>query len=185
MLLFQPLPSSKKYSILYVDPPWDYKGQKQHTKAGKPDTGGAVSHYSTVKLSDLKKLSVSDITESDCLLFMWVTSPHLDQGIELMKSWGFNYATVAFVWDKQKTNPGFYTLSQCEMCLVGKKGKIPKPRGSRSIRQLVSSLRGKHSEKPKEVRDRINMMFPTQNKIELFARTTSEGWDVWGNQVSC
>jgi N6-adenosine-specific RNA methylase IME4 len=26
-------------------------------------------------------------------------------------------------------------------------------------------------------------MFPTQNKIELFAREKHEDWDVWGNEV--
>lgn len=115
---------------------------------------------------------------------MWVTNPHLDQGIELLKSWGFDYATVAFVWDKQSTNPGFYTLSGCELCLVGKKGKIPRPRGSRKERQLVSMKRSKHSEKPSEVRTRIEAMFPDQNKIELFARgTPPQGWTYWGAEV--
>ena len=111
---------------------------------------------------------------------MWVTNPHLDQGIELLKSWGFKYATVAFVWDKQRVNPGFYTMSQCELCLVGKKGKIPQPRGARNVRQLVSSMRTKHSTKPAEVRTKIDLMFPTQNKIELFARQAASGWDRWG-----
>jgi N6-adenosine-specific RNA methylase IME4 len=114
---------------------------------------------------------------------MWTSSPHLDQAIELMKAWGFKWATVGFVWDKQKVNPGFYTMSQVELCLIGKKGKIPQPRGARNIRQLVSIERGKHSAKPHEVRQRIELMFPTQNKIELFARDEVEGWDCHGNEV--
>jgi len=44
-------------------------------------------------------------------------------------------------------------------------------------------MRGKHSDKPNEIRTRIETMFPTQNKIELFARQKTEGWDVWGNEV--
>jgi N6-adenosine-specific RNA methylase IME4 len=128
-------------------------------------------------------MPVRQIAKEDCLLFMWATSPHLEQAIELGSAWGFEYKTVAFVWEKQKTNPGYYTLSQCEMCLVGKKGKIPSPRGSRKERQFLSAMRGKHSEKPDEVRQRICKMFPTQKKVELFARTVPEGWSVWGNQV--
>ena len=100
-----------------------------------------------------------------------------------MKAWGFSWATVGFVWDKQRVNPGFYTMSQVELCLIGKRGKIPKPRGARNIRQLVSELRGKHSAKPAEVRSRIDLMFPTQNKVELFSRNVTPGWDVWGNEV--
>ena len=175
--------TQKKYQIIYADPPWDYKGQKQHTGKGGKDSGGAAKHYGCMKLPMLKRLPVQQLVDDNCLLFMWVTNPHLDQGIELLKAWGFSYATVAFVWDKQRVNPGFYTMSQCELCLVGKKGKIPQPRGARNIRQLVSSLRGKHSAKPQDVRSRIEMMFPSQQKVELFARDLSPGWDSWGDEI--
>ena len=175
---------SNKYQIIYADPPWDYKGQKQHNGKGGKDSGGAIIHYPTMKLAELKKLKVPDIADDDCLLFMWTSSPHLDQAIDLMKAWGFKYSTVGFVWDKQRVNPSFYTMSQCELCLIGKKGRIPKPRGARNIRQFLSVLRTKHSEKPCEVRTRIEEMFPEQIKIELFARKNFAGWDVWGNEVS-
>ena len=136
-----------------------------------------------MKLDELKALPVTSLTADDCLLFLWTSSPHLDQAIELINAWGFNWATVGFVWDKQKVNPGFYTMSQCELCLIGKKGKIPSPRGARNIRQFVSEERQSHSSKPNEVRNRIELMFPTQTKLEMFARSTADGWDVFGNEV--
>ena len=173
----------KKYSIIYCDPPWDYKGQTQHAGKGVPDTGGASNHYGTMKLPELKKLDVASHCEKDCLLFMWSSSPHLDQAIDLMKSWGFNWATVGFVWEKQRVNRGFYTMSQVELCLIGKKGKIPQPRGSRNTRQFLSELRGEHSAKPETIRKRIEDMFPTQNKLEMFARNLCVGWDSWGDEV--
>jgi len=182
-----------KYQIIYCDPPWDYKGQTQTGKSKfkgstfrggtTVKTGGAASHYSTVPVHRLKDLDVQSVADSDCLLFMWATSPHLDQAIDLLKSWGFKWATIGFVWNKCRTNPGFYTMSQCEICLIGKKGKIPQPRGARNIRQLVNWPREKHSKKPDDVRKRIEQMFPTQDKIELFARNKNEGWDVWGEEV--
>lgn len=178
-----PTEESKRFALLYADPPWDYKGQKQHGGAGTPDTGGAATHYDTLKLRDLKRLNVADVCEDDCLLFMWATGPHLDQAVELMKAWGFAWATIAFVWNKARVNPGFYTMSQVELVLVGKRGRIPKPRGARNIRQYVLALRGPHSVKPPEVRTRIEAMFPEQNKLELFARQASPGWSVWGNEV--
>ena len=183
---FPPLPNDR-FAIIYADPPWDYKGQLQHAGAGSGDTGGALRHYPTVTLDTLKTLPVPDIAEDDCLLFLWATSPHLDQAIELGKAWDFEWATIAFVWDKQKVNPGFYTLSQCELCLVFKRGKIPQPRGARNIRQLVSAKRGPHSSKPEEVRNRIDKMFPAQQKIELFARPTTPPtpkWSLWGLEAS-
>jgi len=167
-----------------MDPPWDYKGQLQHAGAGSDDTGGAIRHYPTITLDDLKKLDVPSIAASDSLLFMWATNPHLDQAIDLGKAWGFSWATVAFVWDKARVNPGFYTMSQCELCLVFKRGRIPTPRGARNVRQFVSEKRGAHSAKPDEVRLRIERMFPDQTKIELFARAAAPGWDAWGLEVS-
>ncbi|MYE58680.1 MAG: hypothetical protein F4X35_03720, partial [Alphaproteobacteria bacterium] len=52
--------------------------------------------------------------------------------------------------------------------------------GARNIRQLVSAERGPHSEKPAEVRRRIEAMFPGQSKIELFSRDPAPGWTAWG-----
>lgn len=174
----------KKYDIIYADPPWDYKGQLQHNGPLRNDTGGAIKHYNTVTLNDLVKLPVPSITANNCLLFLWTTSPHLDQAIKLGQYWKFQYATIAFVWDKMKTNPGFYTLSQCELCLVFKHGLIPRPRGARNIRQLVQEERTTHSTKPHEVRNRIEKMFPQQSKIELFARQVTPRWDAWGHDIS-
>lgn len=169
------------YQILYADPPWDYAGHKQHDK--KNDVKSAINHYSTMKLNDLKAIPIEEQCHKDALLFMWTSSPHLPQAIELMKAWGFEYKTIAFVWYKQKTNPGYYTMSECEICIIGKRGNIPTPRGSRNEKQFLSQMRGKHSEKPNEIRDRIARMFPTQKKLELFAREKIEGWDAFGNEV--
>lgn len=171
------------FQIVYADPPWDYAGQSQH--AGKRGaTSAANGHYPTMKLQDLKRLEVLEVCDkSACLLFMWTSSPHLPQAIELMGAWGFAYATVGFVWDKERVNPGYYTLSQCELCLIGKAGKIPTPRGARNIRQLIIEERGAHSVKPAEARTRIEQMFPTQKKLELFAREAAPGWSVFGNEV--
>lgn len=170
------------YQVLYADPPWDYNGKKQHAN-GKDPVASAIDHYNTMPLAKLKELNVKSICSKDSICFMWSSSPHLEQSIELMKAWGFTYKTIAFVWYKQKCNPGYYTLSECEVCIVGKRGRFPTDRGSRKERQFLSEMRGKHSAKPEEIRERIEKMFPTQKKLELFARTKKEGWDVYGNEV--
>jgi N6-adenosine-specific RNA methylase IME4 len=170
------------YDVIYADPPWEY-GNQQHAGKGSDPTGGAASHYPTMTIDEMKKLDIAALRNNDCLLFMWTSSPHLPFAIEVMRAWGFEYITVGFVWDKQRVNPGYYTMSQCELCLIGKRGRIPTPRGARNVRQFVSELRGEHSEKPEEVRRRIEEMFPTQRKIELFARREAAGWDCWGNEL--
>jgi len=170
---------TKKYDIIYADPPWHYDNRL--------DSGSsAISHYPTMKVDELEKLPIPDITKEDCLLFMWTTSPTLPDAMHLGKHWGFKWATIAFVWDKQWTLPGNYTLPQCEYIFVFKHGRIPQPRGSRKIRQFLSKKRAKdkHSAKPIEFRNMIHEMFPELDKIELFSRGHSdENWDVWGNEI--
>jgi N6-adenosine-specific RNA methylase IME4 len=190
----------KKYQIIYADPPWDYTliGKNFGRNITKLSNGkfrpviSAKDHYETMLPKEIANLEVAKISDKNCLLFLWATSPFLDEAIKIMERWGFGYKTIAFVWYKQAIMPGAYTMSSCEICLVGKKGIIPKPRGARNIKQFLSEPRNNHSQKPTEIRNRINQMFPTQNKIELFARKPKgqlfedesfKGWDVWGNEV--
>lgn len=183
----------EKYDVIYADPPWDYGGKMQYDKTCIKShnigfekdifISAAQFKYPTLKLNDLKKLNVNSIAADDCILFMWTTGPQFANSIELGESWGFEYKTVAFVWDKQIHNPGRYTLSQTEFVIAFKKGRFPAFRGARNIRQLVSVRRGKHSEKPEQVIEGITRMFPTQRKIELFARKNYIGWDNWGLEI--
>lgn len=188
-----PLLPNKKYQVIYADPPWDYGGKMQYDKTVIKDQNegfekkiflsAATFKYPTVKLKDLKKLDVASIADEDCILFMWTTGPQMANSIELGEAWGFEYKTVAFVWDKMVHNPGRYTLSQTEFVLAFKRGKFPQPRGARNVRQMVTIHRGEHSVKPAEVIDGITRMFPEQAKIELFARNNYVGWDNWGLEI--
>lgn len=181
---------SREFDIIYADPPWDYNGKLQFDKSSRAAEeidlnrnifiSSACFKYPTLKLDQLRQMPVDQISKKNCLLFLWATSPHLAQAMTLGQSWGFEYRTVAFVWDKMCHNPGKYTLSNCELCLVFKKGKIPQPRGARNVQQLIRSPRRAHSMKPDEVRDAIVRMFPTQDRIELFARSASKNWTAWG-----
>ena len=191
--LYPKLPD-RKFDIIYADPPWHYNGKLQYDKSGKGKETIDLSKkifisssdfkYPTLKIGELMKLPVKKIAKPDCLLFMWATNPHLAQAVRLGEGWGFEYKTVAFIWDKMSHNPGQYTLSNCELCLVFKKGKIPKPRGARNIRQLIRSPRRKHSEKPPEVMQGIEKMFPDQDRVELFARKKVKGWAAWGLDIT-
>lgn len=201
-----PFPN-KKYHIIYADPPWSYENK---TDCGG-NRGNFVDHiskqFNVMSFEDIYRLPVSNITATDCLLFLWVVSPNLVEGIETGKRWGFQFKTIAFVWNKIYVMPGNYTMSQCELCLVFKKGRIPAPRSARNIKQyiqtktattyydqnvldqglyfeqVITEKRTRHSEKPSEVRYRIEQMFPNQTKIELFARKRYLGWDAWGDEL--
>lgn len=176
------------YQVIYADPPWSYRGQVQHGGADKGYTSGAEAFYPTMSVEELCAMGewVKAICDPrEALLYMWILGPVLLDGLEVMRAWGFEYKRDAFQWDKERVNPGYYTMTQFETCYVGKRGRIPQPRGIRNARQLVTEARTRHSRKPIEVARRIEAMHPTQRKIELFARPPHElKWDVWGNQAN-
>lgn len=172
--------TNNKYQVIYADPPWKYGG------SGGPKWYPASTYYDVMTFDQLKEMGkdIKNIADDDCLLFMWVVSAELDKCIEVGKSWGFKYITVAFVWYKQRANVGNYTMPQCELCLLFKKGKIPADRvRNPGTKQFISQKISSHSTKPQEIRTRICSMFPKSKKIELFARQSVDGWDRWGNQA--
>ena len=177
-----PFPN-KKYNIIYADPAWYFK-----TYSDKGDKRSATQHYDCMSISDIYNLPVNTISDNDCILFIWVIDPMLPEAIEVIKSWGFKYKTVAFTWVKENkksegyfTGLGYWTRANPEMCLLATKGK-PK-RLSKSVRQLIVSKLQQHSKKPDEIRNRIIELCGDLPRIELFARQKTPGWDVWGNEV--
>lgn len=179
---------NKKYNIIYADPPWDYYSAWKRKNSDSAGIWGlARDHYNTMKIGDIKKLPVNDIACDDCFLFLWATFPQMPQALDVIESWGFEYKTVGFTWIKKSKNGnnsvgmGWYTRSNAEVCLLAKKGK-PKVI-DHGVRQVVESLREKHSKKPNEVRDRIVKLCGDIPRIELFARDKVKGWDSWGKEV--
>ncbi len=177
--------TSRKYSIIYADPPWRYKVWSRDTGLGR----SADSHYSTMEKQDIEALPINEISNKDSVLFLWVTAPCLEQGLELVKKWGFKYKTIGFNWVKQNKKSdslfwgmGYYTRANAEICILATKGKTL-PRISRRVHQVVLSHVEEHSKKPNEVRKRIVELFGDLPRIELFARQYADGWDCWGNEV--
>ena len=165
----------KRYGIIYADPPWAYGRPSNPSMGQKP--------YCTMPLDELKRMGVEGISEDNALLFMWSSGALLQDSLDLMDAWGFKYRTIAFVWNKKRPAFGKYTMPMCEIVLVGKRGCIPKPRGVQNVRQHFSIAKGAHSVKPEIFRESISKMFPTQNKLEMFARSGADGWDVFGNEA--
>lgn len=176
--------TDKKYNIIYADPPWAY-----HVWSKKGQGRSAESHYSTMEKENIQNLPINRICEKNCVLFLWVTAPCLEQGLELIRAWGFTYKTVGFTWVKQNkksdsffTGMGYYTRANAEYCMIATKGKILE-RKSHAVNSVVCSHIERHSKKPNQVRDRIVQLFGDIPRIELFAREHADGWDCFGNEV--
>ncbi len=173
--------TNKKYNIIYADPPWKYQGEMIKGS-------NIARHYNCLSLEELKQLPINKLADENCILFLWVTMPKLNEAFPLLDAWGFKYKTVAFTWIKQnKKNSkyfvglGRWTSSNAELCLLATKGSPHKYKSG--IRQLIVSKRREHSRKPDEVRNRIVELMGDVPRIELFARQRFEGWDVWGNEA--
>jgi len=186
MLVGFKLDEDMKYNIIYADPPWDY-GNTKNIFGGFQ--GSAERHYPTMKLNDLKNMDIKSISNDDCYLLLWTTSPFMEKSFELIKSWGFKYCTIGFVWIKMKNDMsevrgdglGKYTLSNAEYCLIARKGKYW--RESKKVRQIIQTPKDVHSKKPDEIKNRIVELFGDLPRVELFARNETIGWDVFGNEV--
>jgi N6-adenosine-specific RNA methylase IME4 len=170
------LPAEVKYRVIYADPPWKYNDIQDSDKLG-----GAGKHYPTMSIDDLCTLPIGDMTLPDAVLFLWTTSPLLEETFEVIKAWGFNYKT-SFIWDKIRHNMGHYNSVRHELLLVCTKGSC-----TPDVKKLYDSVvtiekTEKHSEKPEEFRDIIDTIYPYGKRIELFARKRTENWDVWGNE---
>lgn len=181
---------TKKYSIIYADPPWQFNNKN----TGGSMKSSAQSKYTTTSIDDLKKMDVNAITADDAVLFMWWVGSMPQEAIDLVKAWGFTIKNMnGIVWNKltANNNPhfgmGFWTRAGSESVLIATKGKIkPKSRSVRAVFNSESQIQFEaktlsHSEKPKQVRDLIVELVGDLPRLEMFHR--DDQWDVFGNEA--
>jgi N6-adenosine-specific RNA methylase IME4 len=166
----------KLYDVIYADPPWSYKNKR----TGGSMISGAETKYPTMSITKICDMQVPHAKDS--CLFLWATVPLLPEAFQVMEAWGFKYKTM-LTWRKiMSLGMGYWYRGQCEHLLFGMKGKVKAFRIQESNFIQTKALR--HSEKPEEFRqliERSTIHMP--NKLELFARKQSPGWDVFGNEV--
>lgn len=171
--------TDRKYNIIYADPPWRYWESGNKNQA---------LHYTTMTIDDICDLPVKNIADDDCVLFLWVTYPVLQDAFKVIDAWGFKYSTAAFVWvkkNKHQDTPfigcGAWTRANSELCLLATKGNVM--RLDASVSQVIESPIEEHSKKPDVTRELITRLVGELPRVELFCRHPAVGWDVWGNEA--
>lgn len=171
----------KKYNIIYADPPWKHDAWGAGNKA--PNL-----HYPTMTTEEISALPISELADNDCALFLWATYPHLPEALQVIKAWGFDYSTAAFVWVKKNKTAdtpffgcGAWTRANSEICLLATRGHVQ--RLDASISQIIEAPIEEHSKKPDIVRELIERLVGKLPRIELFCRHPAVGWDIWGNEA--
>jgi len=178
-----PPPPTGKFRVIYADPPWKYNDTLAISKDGLGESyGPAEAHYPPMTILELCALPVKELAEDNAVLFLWTTSPLLEDTFQIIKAWGFKYKS-SFIWDKVKHNMGHYNSVRHEFLLVCTRGSC-----TPDVKRLFDSVQSiertaKHSQKPAEFREIIDTIYPNGNRIELFARDAASGWDAWGNEA--
>ncbi len=171
-LISPPLPNGK-YDVIYADPPWKY----DFSLDGKDEI---ENKYPTMELEEICALNIPAAENS--VLFLWATAPKLQEALEVMKSWGFDYKTHS-IWNKDWIGMGYWFRGQHELLLVGVKGIFSPPTNTNRVASVYTEKRTEHSKKPEYYYDLIEKMLPNKKYLELFAREPHSGWEVWGNEV--
>ena len=174
---------TEKYRIVYADPPWSYDDTTLVPHRRGLPAGDAREHYPTMELAAICALPVKEWVEDNAVLFLWTTSPMLEEALQVVHAWGFEYKS-SFVWDKIKHNMGHYNSVRHELLLICTRGSCEPDK-----QQLFDSVQSiersdKHSQKPVEFYDIIETLYTHGRKLEIFPRTARDGWDVYGHLPS-
>lgn len=165
-----------KYRVIYADPPWEYGNTQPDDFREQRD------HYPVMSLAAICDLNIKEIAEDDAVLFLWVTSPILEESFQVVTAWGFEYK-AAFIWDKIKHVMGHYNSVRHEILLICVRGSC-QPDTRVLVDSVQSIERREHSRKPEEFYDIIQNLYPLGARIELFPRgAMRQGWDGWGYEV--
>lgn len=192
-----------KYQIIVADPPYQFSDKLKMNDTKR----GAESNYNTLSVDQLSKLPIPDLADPNgSLLALWVPSSILEDGLYIMKSWKFDLKQT-WIWVKLKNDPfkklrkdkninwdqinfddflsfgmGRLGRNVHELVLIGTRGSVYKNLCNKSQRTVFFYKNVRHSEKPSLLQDKLDLMFPLSNRLEIFGRKLRNNWTVIGNE---
>jgi len=171
------------YGTIMADPPWQFQNR---TGKVAPEHRRLL-RYPTMDLQEIMQLPVRKIASEKSHLYLWVPNALLQEGLSVMRQWGFTYKTN-IIWYKVRKDGGpdgrgvgFYFRNVTEMILFGVRGSMRTLSPGRTQVNLFATRKREHSRKPDELYNIIEECSPGPY-LELFARFTKPGWDQWGNE---
>ena len=198
---------SGKYSLIYADPPWAYGNTISNGAAVDhystmqlidlkrlpvwelaAENAVLTMWYTGTHNQEAMELAEAwGFTVRTMKLFTWVK---LNQLAELRITKALAEGDVADFYDfldllnaETRMNGGNHTRANTEDVLIATRG-AGLERKHAGIKQVVYSPLGAHSEKPWEVRHRLELLYGDVPRIELFSRSAAQGWNHWGNQCA-
>jgi len=175
----------KKYQIILADPPW--KQSKGGKKNVRPKSSGEKLDYQVISLEEIEQHLYNAIleTEENSILFLWTIDKYLFEAERMAKKLGYKLH-ARMIWNKITGIPAAFTIRYGhEYLLYMYRGKLlPVAKEERGkIHSVFEEQVKKHSQKPEISYKIIERLYPNTTKLEMYARKTRNGWDVWGNEV--
>lgn len=127
----------------------------------------------------------SEHTEENSILFLWTIEKYLFEAENIAKKLGYKLHS-RMIWNKIIGIPTAYTIRfGHDYLLYMWKGKFtPVAKDERGkIHSVFTERPVRHSQKPEVSFEIIERLYPTLDKIELYARKERDGWDSWGNEL--
>ena len=167
-----------------ADPPWQFSNR---TGKAAPEHR-RLNRYATLTLGEIKEIPVTVACAEQAHLYLWVPNALLQEGLDVMRCWGFDYKTN-LVWHKIRKDGGpdgrgvgFYFRNTTELVLFGVRGSLRTLPPGRTQVNMLKTRKREHSRKPDELYDIIEACSPGPY-LEMFARGQhSPKWKVWGDQ---
>ena len=174
------------FGTILADPPWRF-----NNRTGRIAPEYRQAHrYPSLGLDEIQSLPVKEFCAENSHLYLWVPNALIQEGLAVMKLWGFEYKTN-IVWYKVRKDGGpdgrgvgFYFRNVTELVLFGVRGTIRTMQPGRRQVNIIKTRKREHSRKPDELYDIIEQCSPGPY-LELFARHSRAGWTQWGNEVKC
>jgi N6-adenosine-specific RNA methylase IME4 len=175
------------YSLIILDPPWQYQLREldQSHRNRTP--------YPNMSDQEILDLPIAQIAAVDSYCLLWATANHLPLAFACLERWGFDYKAI-HTWVKTtldgnaiKFGVGHYGRNCTEFFLIGVKGN-PGSFSSLGLTDIPTALHEaptKHSAKPDkfyQFAHRLSNALAGET-IELFARSSQPGWDLWGAEA--
>ena len=174
------------FGAILADPPWRF-----NNRTGRVAPEYRRGHrYQSLAFDDILALPVGDFALDASHLYLWVPNALIQEGLTVMKHWGFEYKTN-IVWYKIRKDGGpdgrgvgFYFRNVTELVLFGVRGSVRTLQPGRRQVNIMPTRKREHSRKPDELYEIIKNCSPGPY-LELFARHSRHGWAQWGNEVNC
>lgn len=167
---------ARRYRCIVLDPPWP---MVKIDRDLHPEQWHELD-YPTMTTDEITNLPIAGLSETEgAHIYLWVTQRFLPVGLKMLDKWGFRYQ-CQLTWLKPGGMTPYSWQYNTEHILFGTHGKLPLTR--LGLKLGFAADRAGHSIKPDEFYQRVVEASPGP-RLEMFARTPRDGFDVWGNEV--